>query len=59
SLKKNYKPTPMPAGFVNYFTIQEETNQKETTRETGPRPVEQPAEQPKAPAEQPAQAPKH
>jgi hypothetical protein len=28
--KKNYVPTPMPEGFVDYFQLQEEIKQKET-----------------------------
>jgi hypothetical protein len=60
SLRKNWKQTPMPAGFITYFQLQEEAAARATTREGAPRPVEQPAEQAKqnAPAPQPAQAPK-
>lgn len=45
SLKKNYKPTPMPQGFIDYFELQRQTQQFNTVRNTAPRPVEQPAEQ--------------
>lgn len=30
--KKNFKPTPMPKGFIDYFTIQNENKQYETVR---------------------------
>lgn len=30
--KKNYKPTPMPEGFINYFQLQEEAKKMETEK---------------------------
>ena len=30
--KKNYKPTPMPEGFINYFQLQDEAKKLETER---------------------------
>jgi len=45
SLRKNWKPTPMPQGFIDYFQLQRETQQIQTNRGTAPRPVEQPSEQ--------------
>jgi hypothetical protein len=32
-LKKNWKPTPMPEGFVDYYQIQRETQQKALVKE--------------------------
>ncbi len=60
SLRKNWKPTPMPQGFIDYFQIQEEAAARATTRPDAPKPVEEPAEQAKQNAtwQQPANAPK-
>jgi hypothetical protein len=44
SLNKNYKPTPMPQGFIDYFTLQREA-QSRTLVKTATQPYEQPAEQ--------------
>jgi hypothetical protein len=44
SLKKNYKPTPMPAGFIDYFTLQREAQARELVK-TATQPAEQPADQ--------------
>lgn len=43
SLKKNWKPTPMPPGFIDYLTIQREAAAKETVK---PASAKQPFEQP-------------
>jgi hypothetical protein len=44
SLKKNYKPTPMPEGFIDYFTLQREAQARSLVK-TATQPYEQPAEQ--------------
>jgi hypothetical protein len=44
SLKKNYKPTPMPQGFIDYFTLQREAQSRALVK-TATQPYEQPAEQ--------------
>jgi hypothetical protein len=44
SLRKNWKPTPMPQGFIDYFTIQREAQSKSLVK-TATQPYEQPAEQ--------------
>jgi hypothetical protein len=44
SLKQNYKPTPMPQGFIDYFQLQKEVQQLQTARPEQPQPVERPAE---------------
>lgn len=31
--KKNYKPSPMPKGFIDYMTIQKEAQERETKKE--------------------------
>ena len=60
SLKKNYKPTPMPAGFIDYFTLQKEAQARALVKPaSAQQPYEQPANQqpqgndPKQPAESP------
>lgn len=60
SLRKSWKPTPMPQGFIDYFQIQEEAAARATKREDAPKPVEQPAEQAKqnAPVQEPTNTPK-
>lgn len=44
SLKQNYKPTPMPEGFIDYFQLQKEAQQLSTSRGQQPQPVERPAD---------------
>jgi hypothetical protein len=50
-LKKNWKQTPMPAGFITWMQIQEEAQKIQTTRGTAPQPTQTPAPAP-APAPQ-------
>lgn len=40
--RKNWKPTPMPAGFVDYLELQRQTEQFKTTRDEQPKPVVRP-----------------
>ncbi len=40
--RKNWKPTPMPAGFIDYLQIQREAGQFKTTRDEQPKPVVRP-----------------
>ena len=44
SLRKNWKPTPMPQGFIDYFTLQREAQARELVK-TATQPYDQPAEQ--------------
>jgi hypothetical protein len=61
SLRKNYKPTPMPAGFIDWFTIQKEAQERALVKPASAvQQYEQPAEQqnnqtpaPKQPAQEP------
>lgn len=59
SMRNNWKPTPMPAGFIDWVTLQRESQQAQTTRGQEPQPVEQPANTPnQQPAPQPVQGPR-
>jgi len=51
SLRKNWKPTPMPQGFVDYFTLQQQTQQIQTTRGQEPRPIQRPEGTPGTPVQ--------
>ncbi|MCW3126533.1 MAG: hypothetical protein JWO03_2191 [Bacteroidetes bacterium] len=42
-MKKNWKPTPMPAGFMNYMDLQKEGNERSVVKpESSRRPVSAP-----------------
>lgn len=40
--RANWKPTPMPAGFIDYLQLQRETQQIKTTRDEAPKPIVRP-----------------
>lgn len=43
--KRNWKPTPMPAGFIYWQQLQEEARARSVSRGTAARPVDQPSAQ--------------
>lgn len=55
SLKQNFKPTPMPAGFIDYYQLQKEAQQMQVKRDAPPQPVERPENNSNQPA--PVQGP--